>query len=73
MNKIDFLVFLYFVIIINLKIIVMKIIRIIFEYFLNSFREKGIIKFLGENIDNWSYPELDETKRIARIIKERLN
>ncbi|MEY4096746.1 MAG: hypothetical protein RLZZ102_430, partial [Pseudomonadota bacterium] len=24
-------------------------------------------------IDNWSYPELDETKRIARIIKERLN
>ena len=44
-----------------------------FEYFLNSFREKGIIKFLGENIDNWSYPELDETKRIARIIKERLN
>ncbi len=44
-----------------------------FEYFLNSFREKGIVKFLGENIDNWSYPELDETKRIARIIKERLN
>jgi mitochondrial fission protein ELM1 len=44
-----------------------------FEYFLNSFREKGIIKFLGENSDNWSYPELDETKRIARIIKERLN
>lgn len=44
-----------------------------FEYFLNSFREKGIIKFLGENIDNWSYQELDETKRIARIIKERLN
>jgi mitochondrial fission protein ELM1 len=28
---------------------------------------------LGENTDNWSYPELDETKRIARIIKERLN
>jgi len=44
-----------------------------FEYFLNSFREKGIIKFLGENIDNWNYPELDETKRIAKIIKERLN
>jgi mitochondrial fission protein ELM1 len=44
-----------------------------FEYFLNSFREKGIVKFLGENIDNSSYPELDETKRIARIIKERLN
>jgi uncharacterized protein len=44
-----------------------------FEYFLNSFREKGIIKFLGENTDNWSYLELDETKRIARIIKERLN
>ena len=44
-----------------------------FEYFLNSFRERGIIKFLGENTDNWSYLELDETKRIAKIIKERLS
>jgi mitochondrial fission protein ELM1 len=44
-----------------------------FEYFLNSFREKGIIRFLGENLDYWSYPILDETNRIAKIIKERLN
>jgi len=44
-----------------------------FEYFLNSFREKGIIRFLGENVDYWSYPILDETNRIAKIIKERLN
>ncbi len=44
-----------------------------FKYFLNSFREKGIIRFLGENIDYWKYPVLDETNRIATIIKERLN
>ncbi len=44
-----------------------------FKYFLNSFREKGIIRFLGENIDYWQYPVLDETNRIATIIKERLN
>ena len=44
-----------------------------FEYFLNSFREKGIIRFLGEKIDYWEYPLLDETNRIATIIKERLN
>ena len=44
-----------------------------FKYFLNSFREKEIIRFLGENIDYWKYPVLDETNRIATIIKERLN
>ena len=44
-----------------------------FKYFLNSFREKGIIRFLGENVDYWQYPVLDETNRIATIIKERLN
>lgn len=44
-----------------------------FEYFLNSFKEKGIIRFLGENTDDWKYPALDETNRIATIIKERLN
>jgi len=44
-----------------------------FEYFLNSFKAKGIIRFLGENIDYWNYPLLDETNRIATIIKERLN
>jgi mitochondrial fission protein ELM1 len=44
-----------------------------FEYFLNSFREKKIIRFLGENIDYWDYPALDEVSRIATIIKERLN
>ena len=44
-----------------------------FKYFLNSFREKGIIRFLGENIDYWQYPVLDESNRIATIIKERLN
>jgi mitochondrial fission protein ELM1 len=44
-----------------------------FEYFLNSFKEKGIIRFLGESTDYWKYPALDETNRIATIIKERLN
>jgi mitochondrial fission protein ELM1 len=44
-----------------------------FSYFLNSFKEKGIIRFLGDNTDYWSYPVLDETNRIAKIIKERFN
>jgi mitochondrial fission protein ELM1 len=44
-----------------------------FEYFLNSFKEKGIIRFLGENTDYWKYPVIDETNRIVTIIKERLN
>jgi mitochondrial fission protein ELM1 len=44
-----------------------------FEYFLNSFKEKGIIRFLGESTDYWKYPALDETNRIATIIKERLS
>jgi len=43
------------------------------EYFLNSFKEKGIIRFLGESTDYWKYPVLDETNRIATVIKERLN
>jgi mitochondrial fission protein ELM1 len=43
------------------------------EYFLNSFKEKGIIRFLGESTDYWKYPALDETNRIATIIKERLS
>ena len=44
-----------------------------FEFFLNSFKEKGIIRFLGESTDYWKYPVLDETNRIATVIKERLN
>jgi mitochondrial fission protein ELM1 len=44
-----------------------------FEYFLNSFKKKGIIRFLGESTDCWKYPALDETNRIATIIKERLS
>ena len=44
-----------------------------FKYFLNSFREKGIIRFLGENVDYRKYLVLDETNRNASIIKERLN
>jgi mitochondrial fission protein ELM1 len=43
------------------------------EYFLNSFKEKGIIRFLGESTDYWKYPAPDETNRIATIIKERLS
>jgi mitochondrial fission protein ELM1 len=44
-----------------------------FEFFLNSFKEKGIIRFLGESTDYWKYPVLDETNRIAKVIKEKLN
>jgi len=44
-----------------------------FNFFLDSFRQKGIIRFLGEKVDNWSYPVLNETNRVANIIKQRFN
>ena len=44
-----------------------------FNFFLDSFRQKGIIRFLGEKVDYWSYPVLNETNRVANIIKQRFN
>jgi len=43
-----------------------------FQKFRNLFRELNITRNLGEPFENWSYQKLDETNRVAKIIKERL-
>ena len=43
-----------------------------FQNFRNLFRELNIIRNLGEEIENWSYQKLDETNRVANIIKQKL-
>ena len=44
-----------------------------FQKFRNLFRELNIIRNLGEEEENWSYQKLDETNRVAKIIKQKIN
>ena len=44
-----------------------------FQKFRNLFRELNIIKNLGEEIEVWNYEKLDETNRVANIIKQKIN
>ena len=44
-----------------------------FQKFINLFRELNIIKNLGEEIKDWNYEKLDETNRVANIIKQKIN
>ena len=44
-----------------------------FQKFRNLFRELNIIKNLGEQIEDWNYEKLDETNRVANIIKQKIN
>ena len=44
-----------------------------FQRFRNLFRELNITRNLGEEVKNWSYPKLDETNRVASIIKQKIN
>ena len=44
-----------------------------FQRFRNLFRELNITRILGEEIENWNYQKLDETNRIASIIKQKIN
>ena len=44
-----------------------------FQRFRNLFRELNIIRNLGEEMKIWNYNKLDETNRVAKIIKEKLN
>tara|TARA_B110000881_G_scaffold71004_1_gene61536 strand:- start:268 stop:1218 length:951 start_codon:yes stop_codon:yes gene_type:complete len=43
-----------------------------FERFFEQFRKLGIIRDLEENVDLWSYNQLDEVNRIAPIIKKKM-
>ena len=44
-----------------------------FRRFRNLFSELNIIKNLGEEIEDWNYEKLDETNRVANIIKQKIN
>ena len=44
-----------------------------FQKFINLFKELNIIRILGEEIQNWNYQKLDETNRVANIIKQKIN
>ena len=44
-----------------------------FQRFRNLFKELNIIRNLGEEIENWNYEKLDETNRVANIIKKKIN
>ena len=43
-----------------------------FQKFRNLFRELNITRNLGEPFENWSYEKLDETNRVAKIIKKKI-
>ena len=43
-----------------------------FKRFFQLFNEMGITRNLGEKIENWTYNKLNETERIANIIKSKL-
>ena len=43
-----------------------------FRKFRNLFRELNIIRNLGEEAEIWNYQKLDETNRVANIIKEKI-
>ena len=43
-----------------------------FQKFRNLFRELNIIRNLGEEVEIWNYQKLDETNRVAKIIKEKI-
>ena len=44
-----------------------------FKKFRKLFRELNIIRNLGEEEENWNYQKLDETNRVAKIIKQKIN
>ena len=44
-----------------------------FQKFRKLFRELNIIRNLGEEDENWNYQKLDETNRVAKIIKQKIN
>jgi uncharacterized protein len=43
-----------------------------FQKFRNLFRELNITKNLGEDVENWTYEKLNETNRVANIIKKKI-
>ena len=44
-----------------------------FQKFRNLFRDLNITRNLGEKVETWNYQKLDETNRVANIIKKKIN
>ena len=44
-----------------------------FKIFFNLFESLNIIKPLNNSVENWTYTQLNETKRIAEQLKEKIN
>ena len=44
-----------------------------FQKFRTLFKELNIIRDLGEDVKIWNYQKLDETNRVASIIKQKIN
>ena len=44
-----------------------------FQRFRNLFRELNITRNLGEEVEKWNYEKLDETNRVASIIKQKIS
>ena len=44
-----------------------------FQKFRNLFRELNITRNLGEEIEDWNYQKLNETNRVANIIKQKID
>ena len=43
-----------------------------FQKFRNLLESKKVIRYLKNDLDVWNYEKLDETKRIAKLIKEKI-
>ena len=43
-----------------------------FQRFRNLFRELNITRNLGEEVEIWNYEKLDETNRVAKLIKQKI-
>ena len=44
-----------------------------FKKFKKLFTDLKIIRNLGDNLENWSYERLDETSRVSKIIRNKIN
>ena len=43
-----------------------------FKIFFNLFESLNIIKTLDNSVENWSYSKLNETERIAELLKDKI-
>ena len=44
-----------------------------FKKFFQLFKEMGITRNLGDNVESWTYENFNEAERIATIVNKKLN